>query len=62
VKAKNVSILKQREARSRMSAKMQARRIPSSAGRLQKRVSLVGGAAKWKIVNLEQSFAAMAVS
>jgi hypothetical protein len=60
VKAKNVSILKQQEALSRMSAKMQARRNPRSAGRLQNRVSLVGGAAKWKIVNLEQSFAAMA--
>jgi hypothetical protein len=60
VKAQSVTVLKQQEARSRMSAKMQAGRNPRSMGRLQRRASLVGGAAKWKIVNLEQSFAAMA--
>ena len=60
MKAQNVLVLKQKEARRRMSAVMQAGRNPRMAGRLQKRASLVGGAAKWKIVNLEQSFAAMA--
>jgi len=60
VKAQKVTDLKQQEARRRISAAAKARRNPRLAGQLQKRVSLVGGAAKWKIVNLEQSFAAMA--
>jgi hypothetical protein len=60
VKAQNVTVLKRREARRRISATIQAGRNPRLAGRLQKRASLVGGAAKWKIRNLEQSFAAMA--
>ena len=60
MKAQNVPALKQQEARRRMSATTQAGRNLRLAGRLQKRASLVGGAAKWKIVNLEQSFAAMA--
>jgi hypothetical protein len=60
VKAQNIIALKQREARRRMSATVQAGRNPRLVGRLQKRASLVGGATKWKIVNLEQSFAAMA--
>jgi hypothetical protein len=59
VKVQNVTILKQQEARRRVSAISQARRNPRLVGRLQKRASLVGGAAKWKIVNFEQSFAAM---
>jgi hypothetical protein len=60
MKAQNISALKKQEARRRMSANMRAGRNPRLAGRLQKRASLVGGAAKWRIVNLEQSFAAMA--
>jgi hypothetical protein len=60
VKAQNVIVLKRQEARRRVSATMHAVGNPRLAGRLQKRASLVGGAAKWKIVNLEQSFAAMA--
>jgi hypothetical protein len=60
VKTRNVIDLKQREARRRISAIVQAGRNPRLAGRLQKHASLVGGATKWKIVNLEQSFAAMA--
>jgi hypothetical protein len=60
MKAQNVLVLKRQEARRRMAATLQARRNPRLAARLQKRASLVGSAAKWKIVNLEQSFAAMA--
>ncbi len=52
--------LKQQEARRRMLALRQRRDNPRTAGRLQERVSLVGGAAKWKIINLQESFAAMA--
>jgi hypothetical protein len=60
LKAQNVTSLKREEARRRVSAISQVRRNPRLAAQLQKRASLAGGAAKWKIVNLEQSFAAMA--
>jgi hypothetical protein len=53
-------VLKRQEARRRMAATTQAGRNPRLPSQLQKRASLVGGAEKWKIVNLEQSFAAMA--
>jgi hypothetical protein len=60
VKAQTVVALKRQESQRRMSAATQAKRSLRIAERLQKRASLVGGAAKWKIVNLEKSFAAMA--
>jgi hypothetical protein len=60
LKAQSISILKRQEAKRRVSAVSRAKRDSRLAGRLQERASLVGGAAKWKIVNLEQSFAAMA--
>ena len=60
MKAESVSQLKREETRRRMSALAEARRGPRQAARLQRRASLVGGATKWKIVNLAQSAAAMA--
>jgi hypothetical protein len=60
MKAESFATLKLQEARRRMSALAQARRNPKLTAGLQRRASLVNGAAKWKIVNLEQSFAAMA--
>ena len=60
MKAESFTTLKRQEARRRMSALAQAQRNPGLAAGLQRRASLVGGAAKWKIVNLEQSLAAMA--
>jgi hypothetical protein len=60
VKVQSIPGLKRQEARRRMSAIAKARRNPRLAPGLQERASLVGGAAKWEIVNLEKSFAAMA--
>jgi hypothetical protein len=60
MKIQSVTRLKRQESQRRLSAMVQGRRNPRTALRLQERASLVGGAAKWKIVNLEQSLAAMA--
>jgi hypothetical protein len=60
MKVQSVTRLKRQESQRRMSAVVLSRRNPRVALRLQERASLVGGAAKWKIVNLEESFAAMA--
>jgi len=60
VKTASFSTLKEQEARSRMAALRQARRNPKSASRIQRRVSLVGGGAKWRITNLNQVARAIA--
>jgi len=51
--------IKQQEARSRMAAIREARANPKAAARLQKRASLVGDAAKWRITNFKQVARAM---
>ena len=46
--------LKKREANSRMAAACKARRSPQAAAAAQRRASLVGNGAKWRIINLNQ--------
>jgi len=43
--------LKRREAQSRMAALRKARRNPKAVAALQRRASLVGDGAKWRITN-----------
>jgi hypothetical protein len=46
--------MKQQEARSRMAAVRKARRSPQAAAEQQRRASLVGNGAKWRITNIKQ--------
>lgn len=52
--------VKRREAQSRMAAARKARRSPQAAAVLQRRASLVGDGAKWRITNLKDVARAMA--
>jgi len=52
--------VKRQEARSRMAAIRKARRSPQAAAEQQRRASLVGDGAKWRITNLKQVARAMA--
>jgi len=52
--------VKEQEARSRMAAARKARRSPQAAAALQRRASLVGDGAKWRITNLNEVARAMA--
>jgi hypothetical protein len=52
--------LKKQEARSRMAAIRRARRSPRAAAEEQRRASLVGNGAKWRITNLKQVAQAIA--
>jgi len=52
--------LKMQEAQSRMAAARKARRSPQAAATLQRRASLVGNGAKWRITNLNQVARAIA--
>jgi hypothetical protein len=52
--------LKRREAQSRMAAARKARRSPQAAAALQRRASLVGDGAKWRITNFKDVARAMA--
>ena len=52
--------VKEQEARSRMAAARKARRSPQAAAALQRRASLVGDGAKWRITNLNEVALAMA--
>jgi len=54
VKTAEFSQVKRQEARSRMAAIREARRSPQAAAKLQRRASLVGNGAKWRITNLRQ--------
>lgn len=54
------SQLKRQEAQSRMAAIRKARRIPAAAAAQQRRASLVGDGAKWRITNLNRVARAMA--
>ena len=51
--------VKRQEAQSRMAAARKARRSPRAAAKLQKRASLVGNGAKWRITNFKQIARAM---
>jgi hypothetical protein len=52
--------VKEQEARNRMAAIRRARRSPRAAAEEQKRASLVGNGAKWRITNLNEVARAMA--
>lgn len=52
--------MKRQEAQSRMANLRKARRSPKAAAALQKRASLVGNGAKWRITNLNQVARAIA--
>lgn len=52
--------LKRRKERNRMAALRRARRSPQAAAAEQRRASLVGDGAKWRITNLNQVARAIA--
>jgi len=60
VKKVDFNKVKEQEARSRMAAARKARRSPQAAAALQRRASLVGDGAKWRITNLNEVARAMA--
>jgi hypothetical protein len=51
--------VKEQEARSRMMALRKARRSPKAAAEMQRRASLLGNGAKWKITNFKEVTRAM---
>jgi hypothetical protein len=59
VKKVSFNELKKQEARSRMAAIRRARRSPQAAAAQQRRASLVGDGAKWRITNFKQVARAM---
>ena len=59
VKTVNFNAVKRQEARSRMGATRKARRTPQAALALQRRASLFGNAAKWRITNFKEVTGAM---
>ena len=60
VKTVSFNQMKRQEAQSRMAAIRKARRNPAAAAALQRRASLVGDGAKWRITNLDQVARAIA--
>jgi hypothetical protein len=60
VKQVDFNKVKKQEARSRMSAARKARRSPQAAAALQRRASLVGDGAKWRITNFNEVARAIA--
>lgn len=52
--------MKRQEAQARMTAVRKARRSPQAAAEQQRRASLVGNGAKWRITNLKQVVHAIA--
>ena len=52
--------MKKQEAENRMAAIRRARRSPAAAAAEQKRASLVGNGAKWRITNLNEVARAIA--
>jgi hypothetical protein len=60
VKTMSFHQMKRQEAQSRMANLRQARRSPKAAAALQRRVSLVGNGAKWRITNLNEVARAIA--
>ena len=59
VKKISFNEVKKQEARSRMAAIRRARRSPQAAAEQQRRASLVGNGAKWRITNFKQVARAM---
>jgi hypothetical protein len=60
VKKMTFKQMKKQEAESRMAAIRRARRSPAAAAAEQRRASLVGNGAKWRITNLNEVARAMA--
>ena len=60
VKKVSFNKVKRQEAENRMAAIRRARRSPQAAAREQRRASLVGDGAKWRITNLKEVVRAMA--
>jgi len=60
VKTVSHRTLKKQEALRRMASANRARRSPRAARLVQRRASLAGPGARWKIVNLRQVAQAMA--
>jgi hypothetical protein len=60
VKKISFNTVKRQEAQSRMAALRKARRSPAAAAALQKRASLVGDGAKWRITNFREVARAIA--
>jgi hypothetical protein len=60
VKTASFNALKQQKTRARMAALRQARRSSRTAAKIQRRVSLVGDGAKWRITNLNRVARAIA--
>jgi hypothetical protein len=60
VKKVSFDAVKRQEAQSRMAAMRRARRSPEAAAKEQRRASLVGNGAKWRITNFKQVARAMA--
>jgi hypothetical protein len=54
------SQMKKQEAKTRMAAIRRTRRSPATAAAEQRRASLVGNGAKWRITNLNEVARAMA--
>ena len=52
--------MKKQEAENRMAAIRRARRSPAAAAAEQRRASLVGNGANWRITNLNEAVRAMA--
>jgi len=59
VKTVSFNEVKRQEAQSRMAAMRRARRSPAAAAAQQRRASLVGEGAKWRITNFKQVARAM---
>ena len=59
MKAPSFNELKRRKERNRMAALLRARRSPEAAAAEQRRASLVGDGAKWRITNFKQVARAM---
>ena len=60
MKAMSFSEMKRRKAQSRLPLARQAARSPQDAAAIQRRVSLVGDGAKWRITNLNEVVRAIA--
>jgi hypothetical protein len=60
MKVMSFAQMKRQEAQSRMAAIRKARRSPAAAAALQRRASLVGDGAKWRITNLNEVARAIA--
>lgn len=59
MKTVSFNAVKKQEAQNRMAALQRARRSPAAAAAQQRRASLVGEGAKWRITNFKQVARAM---